>query len=42
MPEPIAAYFPLGTLSPDDSGLDSLREVSRPRTAAGIPLRRIS
>jgi radical SAM superfamily enzyme YgiQ (UPF0313 family) len=41
MPDPIASYFPFAPLE-SDVGLDSLREVSRPRLTVGTPLRRIS
>lgn len=42
IPDPIACYFPLADLVQGDIGLDSLREVSRPRLPVGTPLRRIS
>ena len=42
LPESIGSYFPLEAFSQHDTGLGSLREVSRPRLPVGIPLRRIS
>jgi anaerobic magnesium-protoporphyrin IX monomethyl ester cyclase len=42
LPDPIGLYFPRQTFSEDDTGLGSLREVSRPRPRGGIPLRRIT
>jgi radical SAM superfamily enzyme YgiQ (UPF0313 family) len=42
LPDPIACSFPLSASSQDDTGLNSLREVSRPRLTVGTPLRRIS
>lgn len=42
LPDPIASFFPLQNLAPDETGLGSLREVSRPRAAIETPLRRIS
>jgi len=42
LPDPIGFYFPRETFSEDDTGLGSLREVSRPPLRVGIPRRRIT
>jgi anaerobic magnesium-protoporphyrin IX monomethyl ester cyclase len=42
LPDPIDLYFPKETFSEHDTGLGSLREVSRPRLRVGIPQRRIT
>jgi anaerobic magnesium-protoporphyrin IX monomethyl ester cyclase len=42
LPDPIGSCFPRQTFSENDTGLGSLREVSRPPLRVGIPLRRIA